>query len=326
MSNPGLQEQTLVGAVESAIAEEMREDERVFVMATSPPPALVSEFGPGRARMTPIAESAMTGMAVGAAASGLRPIVLLSCVNFTFVAFDQMVNQVARIRYMFGGQREFPIVFRARYLNGTRSAAQHSQTGYAYFAHAGGIKLVIPSSPGEAKGLFTSAIRDPDPVFFFEADRLGQVVGPVGEREPIPFGVAETLREGTDLTIVAIGYMVGEAVAAADRLADRGIRAEVIDPRTLVPLDLETIKASVARNGRLIVVDESMPTCSMASEIITAVLEDPAVFGRLKAPPRRVCTLPTHVPYSPVLEDFVLPDVQDVTTAAVELMRTGALR
>jgi pyruvate/2-oxoglutarate/acetoin dehydrogenase E1 component len=315
-------DQTFAAAIDSATAEEMRRDASVFLMATSPPAQLLAEFGPARVRETPIAESAMVGMAIGAAASGLRPIVSLSCVNFSFVAFDQMVNQAARIRYMFGGQREFPIVFRARYLNGTRSAAQHSQTGYAYYAHAGGIKVVTPSCAADAKQLFKTAVRDPNPVMFFEADRLGGVSDSVSSDpdETLSFGTAATRRVGVDVTIVAIGFMVGEALAAAERLATAGISAEVIDPRTLVPLDTDAIKASVRRTGRLIVVDESMPACSMASEIITSIVEDPSAFDAMKAPPRRVCTTPTPVPFSSVLEDFVLPGQDKILEAGVSLM------
>lgn len=307
-------------AVDGVIADEMRADERVFCMGTSPPPALVSEFGPERARTTPIAESAMTGMAIGAAGSGLRPIVLWSCVNFSFVAFDQVVNQAARIRYMFGGQQDFPIVFRARYLNGTRSAAQHSQTAYALYAHAGGLKIAVPSDAGEAVDLMRLAIRDPNPVLFFEPDRLaGDTVAATERAEPRPLGRAAIRREGTDVTIVAIGYMVPLALRAAHRLAATGVSAEVIDPRSLVPLDADTIRGSVQRTGRLLVVDESMPACSMASEIVTAVVEDTASCSALRAAPRRLCTENAPVPFSGVLEDFVLPGEDRIFEMAREL-------
>lgn len=308
-------------AVDAAIADEMRRDRRVFCMGTSPSPSLVREFGPARARTTPIAESAMTGMAIGAAGSGLRPVVLWSCVNFSFVAFDQVVNQAARIRYMFGGQRDFPIVFRARYLNGTRSAAQHSQTGYALYAHAGGLKIAVPSDADEAGELMRLAIRDPNPVLFFEPDRLaGSVVSPT-PRAAAPLGRAAIRRPGSHVTVVAIGYMVQLALDAARRLADVGISAEVIDPRTVVPLDIVTIRASVRRTGRLVVVDESMPACSIASEVITAVVEDPLTCRSLRAAPRRVCTRNAPVPFSSVLEDFVLPDADslyDITRALID--------
>lgn len=316
-------EQTYAAATEAALAEEMRLDERIFCMATSPPPALVREFGPERVRQTPIAESAMTGMAVGAAGSGLRPVCLWSCVNFSFVAFDQVVNQAARIHYMFGGQREFPIVFRARYLNGTRSAAQHSQTGYALYAHAGGLKIAVPSDPAGGRALLKASIRDPNPVLFFEADRLMNIVGEVEEGlEPVPLGRALVKREGTDATVVAIGYMVTHALQASERLKGDGISVEVIDPQTLVPLDISAIRESVQKTGRLVVVDESFPTCSFASEVITAVVEDPASIAALRAAPIRVCTLPVPVPFSPPLEDYVLPGtarVQDAITAVVSV-------
>lgn len=308
--------------LDSVTAERMREDDRIFLMGTNPPIALREEFGPKRVREMPIAESAMTGIAIGAAASGLLPILNFSAINFSFVAFDQMVNQVARIRYMFGGQREFPIVFRARYLNGTRSAAQHSQTGYAYYAHAGGIKLAVPSSAGEAAALLNAAIDDPNPVLLFEPERLNSLVD--DETTPtagVGLGRADVKRAGTDITVVAIGYMVPEALRAADELAARGISVEVIDPRTLVPLDIAAIADSISKTGHLVVVDESMPTCSIASEIITAVIEYPSMFAALKAPPRRLCTTATPVPYSPAMEDFVLPGTGHITRAVLSVLR-----
>lgn len=299
--------QSYAEATEAAIAEEMRLDERVFCMGTSPPPGLLREFGEARVRQTPIAESVVTGMAVGAAGSGLRPIVLWSCTNFSFVAFDQVVNQAARIRYMFGGQRDFPIVFRARYLNGTRSAAQHSQTAYALYAHAGGLKIVVPSCVADAKASLRAAIRDPNPVLFFESDRLLGLSEDVSDDGEIQLGVAEVKRPGEDVTVVAIGYMMVLVLAAAARLAEAGISVEVVDPRTLVPLDIKTIRSSVRRTGRLVVVDESFPTCSLASEIVTAVVEDPDSLAALRTAPRRLCTPPIPVPFSAPLEDYVLP-------------------
>jgi acetoin:2,6-dichlorophenolindophenol oxidoreductase subunit beta len=300
-------------AIVTAIAEEMRRDERVFTMATFLPAELTAEFGETRVRRTPISEAAITGMAIGAAGSGLRPIVGWGSVSFSFVAFDQVINQAARIRYMFGGQRDFPIVFRARYLNGTRSAAQHSQTGYALFAHAAGLKLAVASNPADAKGLLKAAIRDDNPVVFFEAQRLGALTGEVGDEDDVvAFGSAAIPRAGTDVTIVAIGYMVVVALEAAEQLAREGISAEVVDPRTLVPLDVDAIRGSLARTGRLVVVDESFPTCSMASEIAALVAEDAESLSALKAPVRRVCTAPVPVPFSAPLEDHVLPGVQRV--------------
>lgn len=314
-------------ALLDAVAEEMRRDARVFFMATNPPRPLSEEFGPGRVRRTPISEAAMTGMAIGAAGSGFRPIVHWGNVCFSFVAFDQAVNQAARIRYMFGGQRDFPIVFCARYLNGTRSAAQHSQTGYALYAHAAGLKIAAPSNAADAKGLLKAAIRDPDPVVFFESERLGKTASEIASGEPlVPFGSAAVRRSGTDVTIVAIAYMVEEALAAASALEEHGINAEVLDPRTLVPLDTDAIRESVQRTGRLIVVDESFPTCSFAAEIITSVVEDGATMQALQAPPQRVCTLPVPVPFSPALEDHVLPGAQRIADVARSVVDRVASR
>jgi pyruvate/2-oxoglutarate/acetoin dehydrogenase E1 component len=313
-------EGTFTEAIEAAIADEMEADERVFTMGTRVPAWMESRFGAARVRRTPIAESAMTGMAVGAAGSGLRPVVLWNNLSFSFVAFDQLANQAARIRYMFGGQRDFPIVFRGMYGTGTRSAAQHSHTGYAIYAHTGGLKVVVPSCPGDAKGLLISAIRDDNPVIVCEASRLATMTGPVGD-DPIPLGVAAVRRRGADVTVVAIGYMVEVALEAAARAAELDIDVEVIDPRTIVPLDRETIHASVRRTGRLVVVDESFPTCSVAAEVMAGIAEDGPTLGALRAPLRRVCTQPVPVPFSPVLEDHVVPGVDrvlDAVRAAVE--------
>jgi pyruvate dehydrogenase E1 component beta subunit len=222
---------------------------------------------------------------------------------------DQVVNQACKIRYMFGGQRDFPIVFRANYANGTRSAAQHSQTGYALYAHLAGLKVVLPSSAADAKGLLKSAIRDNNPVVCFEPGRCDPLEEDVPDDDTlVPIGVAATKRPGTDVTVVALGYMVYPALAAADELAADGVSVEVIDPRTLVPLDVDTIRQSVQKTGHLIVVDESAPTCSMASEIVASVAEDWATCRALRGPVRRVTMPAVPVPFSPPLEDFVLPD------------------
>ena len=312
---------TFATALDQAMAEEMRRDERVYIMATTPPPALFKEFGPVRARRTPISEATLTGIAVGSAGCGFRPVVHWRSVTFSFVAFDQVVNQAAKIRYMFGGQRDFPIVFRAYYMNGSRSAAQHSQTGYAMYAHLAGLKVILPSGAADGKGLLKSAIRDNNPVVSFEPGR----VDPFEEEVPdgdhlVPIGVAAVKRPGADATVVALGYMVYPALAAAEELAAEGISVEVVDPRTLVPLDLETIRASVCKTGRLIVVDESTPTCSMASEIATVVAEDRDSFHALRAPIRRLCTAAVPIPYSPPMEDFVLPDQARIAAAVRETL------
>ena len=312
---------TYGAALESAMAEEMRRDSRVYTMATSPSAALLAEYGPMRVKRMPISEATMTGIAVGSAGCGYRPVVHWGSVTFAFMAFDQVVNQACKIRYMFGAQRDFPIVFRARYGNGTRSAAQHSQTGYALYAHLAGLKVVLPSGAADAKGLLKSAIRDNNPVVCFEAGRSDPLDEDVPDGDDlVPIGVASVKRPGTDVTIVALGYMVHFALAAADELATEGVSVEVIDPRTLVPLDVETIRQSIHKTGRLIVVDESAPVCSMASEIAAIVAEDWESCRMLRAPVRRVCMPAVPVPFSPVLEDFVLPDQARIVRAVRELL------
>jgi len=310
-------------ALESAVADEMRRDSRVYTMSTSPSAALLAEHGPLRVKRMPISEATMTGIAVGSAGCGFRPIVHWRSVTFAFMAFDQVVNQACKIRYMFGGQRDFPIVFRASYGNGTRSAAQHSQTGYALYAHLAGLKVILPSGAADARGLLKSAIRDNNPVVCFEPGRIDPLEEDVPEADGeglVPIGVASVKRPGTDVTIVALGYMVYPALAAAEELAADGASVEVIDPRTLVPLDVDVIRQSVRKTGRLIVVDESAPTCSMAAEIAATIAEDWDTCRMLRAPVRRVTMPAVPVPFSPPLEDFVLPDQGRITATVRELL------
>jgi pyruvate/2-oxoglutarate/acetoin dehydrogenase E1 component len=310
-------------ALESAMADEMRRDSRVYTMSTSPSATLLAEHGPLRVKRMPISEATMTGIAVGSAGCGFRPVVHWRSVTFAFMAFDQVVNQACKIRYMFGGQRDFPIVFRASYGNGTRSAAQHSQTGYALYAHLAGLKVVLPSGAADAYGLLKSAIRDNNPVVCFEPGRLDPLEEDVMEADSdklVPIGVASVKRPGTDVTVVALGYMVHEALAAAETLAAEGTSVEVIDPRTLVPLDVDAVRRSVQNTGRLVVVDESAPVCSMASEVAACVAEDWETCRMLRAPVRRVCTPAVPVPFSPPLEDFVLPDATRIAAAVRELL------
>jgi len=307
---------SFANALEAAMAEEMRRDERVYTMATAPSASLAQEFGEVRVRRMPISEATMTGIAVGSAGCGFRPVVNWRSVTFSFMAFDQVVNQACKIRYMFGGQRDFPIVFRTNYANGSRSAAQHSQTGYALYAHLVGLKVILPSGAADAKGLLKSAIRDNNPVVCFEPGRIDPFEEDVPDGDQlVPIGVATVKRAGTDVTIVALGYMVHLALAAAEALASEGVSVEVIDPRTLVPLDVDAIRASVRKTGRLIVVDESPPTCSMAAEIAAVAAEDWPTCRALKAPIQRICTAAVPIPYSPPLEDFVLPDQARIEAA-----------
>src|SRR5882672_5963429 len=253
---------SFAAALESALAEEMRRDSRVFTMSTAVSPALLAEHGPLRVKRMPISEATMTGIAVGSAGCGFRPVVHWGSVTFAFMAFDQVVNQACKIRYMFGGQRDFPIVFRARYGNGTRSAAQHSQTGYALYAHLAGLKVILPSGAADAKGLLKSAIRDNNPVVCFEPGRIDPLEEDVPDTDRpdqtdglVPIGVGAVKRPGTDVTVVALGYMVYPALAAAEEVAAEGASVEVIDPRTLVPLDVDRIRESVRKTGRLVIVD-----------------------------------------------------------------------
>jgi len=271
-------------------------------------------FGGTRVRDTPISEAGFVGAGVGAAAAGLRPVVDAMWADFTGLAFDQIYNQAGKMSYMFGGQVRLPLTIRVAMGSGLSAAAQHSGTLYAIYTHLPGIKVVVPSTPYDAKGLLLEAIFDDSPVLFFEHLKLYVAKGPVPQ-EPyrIPLGVAEVRRAGSDVTIVAIAAMVGRALEAAELLAGEGISAEVIDPRTLSPLDEETILGSVEKTGGLVVVDESPPHCSVASEIAAVVGEK--AFDSLNGPVRRVTAPHTPVPFSPSLEEAYAPSVQAVVDA-----------
>ena len=306
-----------------AVAEEMREDPKIIYFCTDAPGPLVREFGVERVRATPIAESAMTGMAIGAAGCGYRPIVDWRLVTFSFVAMDQVVNQAAKIHYMFGGQANFPIVFRTVIGGGTRRAAQHSQSPYSMFMNLAGLKMIIPSTPRDLMGLLKTAIRDNNPVVSFECGRIAGMNEALSDDiAPIPLGKADIKRGGSDVTIVALAWMVPEALAAAQTLAEEGISAEVIDPRTLVPMDTHTILTSVQKTGRLVVADEACPTAGAAAEIAALVTEDPATFRVLKGPIKRICALNVPIPYSPALEDHVFPDRNRIAQGVRDLMDT----
>jgi pyruvate dehydrogenase E1 component beta subunit len=260
-------------------------------------------------------------MAVGAAACGLRPIMMWRNVTFSFVAFDQLANQAAKLRYMSGGQRACPSVFRAHGGAGIGLAAQHSQSPYAIYAQLPGLKAIVPSSPTDAVGLLRTAIRDDNPVVCFEASSLDELTEEVaGEVDPIPFGKALTRRSGADLTIVSIGPMVHAALGAAEELADEGVSVDVLDLRTIVPLDVDAVRASARRTGALLIVDEAPPQCSIAAEVAALAAEDPATWHALRAPILRVCGLPTPVPYSPPLEAAVIPSRRSIAAAARTLL------
>jgi pyruvate dehydrogenase E1 component beta subunit len=275
-------------------------------------------FGPNRVRDTPISEAGFVGAGVGAAAAGLRPVVDVMWADFTGLAFDQIYNQAGKMSYMFGGQARLPLTLRVAMGSGLSAAAQHSGTLYAIYTHLPGIKVVVPSRPYDAKGLLLESIFDDSPVMFFEHLKLYVAKAQVPE-EPyrIPLGVAEVRRAGSDVTVVAIAAMVDRALQAADALAEAGTSAEVIDPRTLSPLDVESLVASVEKTGALVVVDESPPQCSVASEIAAVVTEN--AFDFLNAPVKRVTAPHAPVPFTPSLEEVYAPTVTAIVDAVNSL-------
>ncbi|MCG3207681.1 MAG: Acetoin:2,6-dichlorophenolindophenol oxidoreductase subunit beta [Anaerolineae bacterium] len=275
---------------------------------------LVQEFGRNRVLDTPISESAIMGTAVTAAATGLRPVAELMFVDFFGVCMDQIFNQGAKLRYMFGGKAQVPMVVRTMIGAGFRAAGQHSGCHYSVFTHMPGLKTVVPSCPADAKGLLAGAIRDNDPVVFFEHKVMYDDEGPVPEGEyVIPLGVADIKRHGSDVTVVAIGRMVNFALKAADQLAAEGIEAEVVDPRTLSPLDEKTILESVKKTHRLIVVDEDNPRCSMATDLISLV--GIKAFEYQDAAPQAITAPHTPAPFSPPMEDYYIPSVETIVAA-----------
>jgi acetoin:2,6-dichlorophenolindophenol oxidoreductase subunit beta len=275
---------------------------------------LVAEFGRGRIIDTPITESAIIGAAAGAALSGLRPVAELMFVDFLGVCFDQIFNQAAKFRYMFGGKARTPMVVRAMMGGGLRAGGQHSQTLHPMFTMVPGLKVALPSTPYDAKGLLIAAIRDDDPVIFLEHKRMYDVTGEVpDEAYVLPFGEAAVTRDGEHVTVVGFSLMAARANEAADRLRSEGISVEVVDPRTTSPLDLDTILESVEKTGRLIVVDESPPRCSLAADVAAQVAEHG--FELLEAPIVTVTCPHTPSPFSPVLEDLYMPSVDRIAAA-----------
>jgi pyruvate dehydrogenase E1 component beta subunit len=282
---------------------------------------LYTKYG-DRVMDTPISESAFIGAAIGAATCGLRPVAELMFIDFMGVCFDQIFNQGAKFRYMFGGKAETPVVIRTMFGAGSRSAAQHSQGLYPLFTHIPGLKVVLPSNPYDAKGLLIQSIRDNDPVIFCEHKLLYSVEGDVPE-EPyaIPFGEANFVREGDDVTVVALGRMVHIAIEAADKLAEDGIQCEIVDPRTTSPLDEESIIESVENTGKLVIVDEASPRCGMAADIASLVATQ--AFDSLKAPVVNVTPPHTPVPFCDELEDLYIPDAAQVETAVRRVAAGG---
>ncbi|WP_105133232.1 alpha-ketoacid dehydrogenase subunit beta [Burkholderia sp. BE12] len=281
---------------------------------------LLDAYGPERIRDTPISEAAFVGAAAGAALTGLRPIAELMFVDFAGVCLDQIMNQIAKFRYMFGGHAKTPLVIRATYGAGTRSAAQHTQAFYPIFTHIPGLKVVIPSNPYDAKGLLLQAIRDDDPVIFLENKKLYDTTGEVPDGAyTIPFGEARVVRDGKDVLIVALGRMVGVAETAARLLAADGVSACIIDPRTTSPLDEDTLLEYTEDIGRVVIVDEANPRCSVATDI-SALLADKC-FDSLKGPIRLVTAPHTPVPYAPNLEDAYVPSPEAVVNAVKSILK-----
>lgn len=315
-------------AVRDALREEMLLDEHVFLIGLDigrfggtykATQGLWEEFGDERVRDTPLSEAAIAGAAVGAAMTGLRPVAEIMYNDFLTIAMDQVANQAAKLRYMSGGQAKVPVVFRTQEGAGRSSAAQHSQSLEAWVAHIPGLKVALPSTPYDAKGLLKTAIRDDAPVVFFEHKLLYNTKGDVPEEEYlIPFGQARICREGTGVTIVALSRMVLRALEAAEILAAEGVSVEVVDPRTIVPLDIETILESVKKTGRLIITHEGYTRCGVGAEIVTQVIERGLYY--LEKPVRRVCGLNVPVPFAPVMENYVIPGTAALVQAARELL------
>src|SRR6201984_2576323 len=317
-----MRELTYNEAAVEAVAEEMRRDPKIFYVSTDPIPLLRKEFGSKRIKATPITEAALTGVSIGSAGSGFRPIVDWRQVTFCFVAMDQIVNQAAKIHYMFGGQVTFPILYRAAVGGGGQVAAQHSQSPYSMFMNVAGLKMFLPSTPHDLKGLLKTAIRDNNPVISFESNRLMGRKGPVPEEDyTIPLGKADIKREGEDVTVVALAWLVHEALAAAEELAKEGLSIEVVDPRTLAPLEGAAIRNSVRKTGRLVIADEAGLTAGFSAEVAAVATEDAVTFAQLKAPVKRVCALQVPIPYSPVLENHVFPDRKRIIAAVREVLQ-----
>jgi pyruvate dehydrogenase E1 component beta subunit len=317
----GMRKISYLQAINEALREELRRDPKVFMMGEDiqfgvfgHAVELFDEFGPERVRNTPISEAGFVGAGIGAAACGMRPIVDIMFGNFMYVAMDQLANQAAKLRYMSGGQVSFPIVFHVLIGAMGSVAAQHSDHPVAPFANTPGLKIVLPSTPYDAKGLMKSAIRSDDPVIFFTEVALGWLMDQVPEEEYlVPIGKGEVKREGTDVTVVAVGCTLPQALSAAEELEREGISVEVVDPRTIVPLDRDVILNSARKTGRVVVSEDAPRFCSFASEISAIVSEE--LFSHLRAPVKRVTREHLPVPFSQPMERFILPNEEKIASA-----------
>ena len=327
MPEVALRELTFAQAIREALAEEMRRDPTVCIMGEDVAEAgtpfkvlsgLVEEFGKERVLDTPISEAGFTGMAVGAAMTGMRPIVDIMFGDFITLTMDQMVNQAAKVHYMSGGKWKVPMVMRTTLGATRRSAAQHSQSLHAWFSHVPGLKVVLPSTPYDAKGLLKAAIRDENPVVFFEDKMMYKLKGPVPDEDyTVPLGMADIKREGSDITLVATSSMVQVALTAAGLLEEAGISAEVIDPRTTWPLDEKTLIESARKTSRVIVLDEGYERYGVTAEIASIIAE--GAFYDLDAPVKRMGAMHVPIPFSPPLEDVTVPTEKTVFEAAKKM-------
>lgn len=319
---------TIREALNQALREELARDERVFLMgeevaeydgAYKVTRGLLNEFGNKRVIDTPITELGFAGLGVGAAMAGLRPVVEFMTFNFSILATDQIINSAAKMLYMSGGQFNIPIVFRGPGGSAFQVSSQHSQALESWYAHFPGLKVVMPSTPADAKGLLKSSIRDDDPVIFIEQERMYGSKGEVPDDPDftIPLGVADVKREGTDVTIVARSLMVPVALKAAETLEQQGVSCEVIDPRTIRPLDIDTIIESVKKTNRVVVAEESHPICGVGAEISAEIME--RAFDYLDAPVKRVSGVDVPMPYAKNLENLAIPDVERVVAAVREV-------
>jgi pyruvate dehydrogenase E1 component beta subunit len=328
----GPRELSYLEAVREALIQEMRQDPAVFVIgedvgvyggAFGVTRGMLEEFGPERIRDTPISEAAIAGAATGAALMGMRPVMEIMFMDFLTISMNQLVNQAAKMRFMFGGKASIPLVCRAPAGSGTGAAAQHSQSLEAWFVHSPGIKVVAPSTPADVKGLLVASIRDNNPVIFMEHKLLYRMKGPVAEDlYTLPLAQADIKREGQDLTIIAYSIMVPRALEAAEQLAAEGIEIEVVDPRTLNPLDKETLVRSVSKTGRVLIVHEAPVTGGVGAEL-AAVIADSEAFDYLDAPIRRLAGRNVPIPYNRTLEAAAVPQVQDIVSAARALALEG---
>lgn len=332
MSDNGRGEITYLEAVREALSQEMQRDPEVFLIgedigvyggAFGATQGMLEEFGPERIRDTPISEAAIAGAATGAALMGMRPVMEIMFMDFLTISMNQLVNQAAKMRFMFGGKASVPMVIRAPAGSGTGAAAQHSQSLEAWFVHTPGIKVVAPATPYDAKGLLVTAIRDNNPVLFMEHKLLYRTRGPVPEElYTIPLGKAEVKRAGRDLTLIAYSIMVPRALEAAQQLAAEGIEVEVVDVRSLKPLDKQTIVGSVARTGRVLITHEAPQTGGFGGELAAVVAESEA-FDYLDAPIRRLGGRDIPIPYNRTLERATVPQVEDIVASARALAKEG---